>query len=247
MRYLITGGSGYLGSRVLEQLAALKNTEVVVNADIVVPEFRPAGSSFRQIDVRDANAVATAIAAAIRPERVACTSVLPMRKRASSTVAVGRPSSASVKLPSTMASAPPTPAPNPGANVFGNIGGQTPGGAPYQPWAEALTHLVRHVSDDLLAALPAARGDEATSSLKHRVIVIGGLIARGLSIGRVLIATEQQVGAAGDLLQDAPAQRLFRVKPAPGQQQVHRHMIGDALGQLDRRRIRQIRLLEVDF
>ena len=31
-----------------------------------------------------------------------------------------------------------TPAPNPGANVFGNIGGQTPGGAPYQPWADEL-------------------------------------------------------------------------------------------------------------
>ena len=37
------------------------------------------------------------------------------------------------------APAPPaTPAPNPGANVFGNIGGQTPGGAPYQPWADEL-------------------------------------------------------------------------------------------------------------
>lgn len=62
MRYLITGGSGYLGSRVLERLAARANTESVVNADVVVPQFRPAKSSFRQIDVRDANAVSRAIA-----------------------------------------------------------------------------------------------------------------------------------------------------------------------------------------
>ena len=37
--------------------------------------------------------------------------------------------------------------------------------------------------------------------------------------------------------QIAPAQRLFGVKPAPCQQQVHRDMVGNALGQLDRGRV----------
>lgn len=62
LRYLITGGSGYLGSRVLEQLAALSNTELIVNADVAVPQFRPPNSSFRQIDIRDGDAISTAIA-----------------------------------------------------------------------------------------------------------------------------------------------------------------------------------------
>jgi UDP-glucose 4-epimerase len=62
LRYLITGGSGYLGSRVAEQLAALKNTETVVNADIAPPEFRSANMAYRQLDVRDPNAVNQALA-----------------------------------------------------------------------------------------------------------------------------------------------------------------------------------------
>lgn len=62
LRYLITGGSGYLGSRLVEQLASRKNTEAVVNLDVAVPEFRPAQTTYRQIDVRDAAAVATAVA-----------------------------------------------------------------------------------------------------------------------------------------------------------------------------------------
>ena len=62
MRYLITGGSGYLGSRVVEQLAGVKSTEVVIDADLLPPQFQPPKTSFRQLDVRDPDAVARAFA-----------------------------------------------------------------------------------------------------------------------------------------------------------------------------------------
>lgn len=61
MRYLITGGSGYLGSRLVEQLAQRKSTELVVNVDVTVPTYRLPQTSYRQIDVRDSDAIATAI------------------------------------------------------------------------------------------------------------------------------------------------------------------------------------------
>jgi UDP-glucose 4-epimerase len=62
LRYLITGGSGHLGSRVVERLAERKITESVVNVDVAIPEFRPPNTSFRQLDVRDGDAVQSAIA-----------------------------------------------------------------------------------------------------------------------------------------------------------------------------------------
>ncbi|MGH2905291.1 MAG: NAD-dependent epimerase/dehydratase family protein [Solirubrobacterales bacterium] len=62
MRYLITGGSGYIGSRVAEQLAAQKQTETVVVGDIRPPAFRPEKLTFRKLDVCDSAAVATALA-----------------------------------------------------------------------------------------------------------------------------------------------------------------------------------------
>lgn len=62
MRYLITGGSGYLGSRLIERLAERKHTEQIVNVDVAVPQFRPPNTSYRQIDVRNAEAVQTAVA-----------------------------------------------------------------------------------------------------------------------------------------------------------------------------------------
>lgn len=62
MRYLVTGGSGYIGSRVVEQLATLRDTRAVVNADVRPPEFQPSGTSFRQLDVRDGDAIALALA-----------------------------------------------------------------------------------------------------------------------------------------------------------------------------------------
>jgi UDP-glucose 4-epimerase len=61
LRYLITGGSGYLGSRLVERLAERVNTDSVVNLDIAVPAFRSPRTSFRQVDVRDAVAVSTAV------------------------------------------------------------------------------------------------------------------------------------------------------------------------------------------
>ena len=61
MRYLVTGGSGYLGSRVVDYLASRGNAESVVNLDVAVPQFRPPNTSYRQIDVRDSAAISRVI------------------------------------------------------------------------------------------------------------------------------------------------------------------------------------------
>lgn len=53
MRYLITGGSGYIGSRLGEFLAARDETERVVNLDIHSPARAPQKSIFVKGDVRD--------------------------------------------------------------------------------------------------------------------------------------------------------------------------------------------------
>ena len=53
MRYLITGGSGYIGSRLIERLAERDETERIVVADIRPPAaFRPK-AAFERLDVRD--------------------------------------------------------------------------------------------------------------------------------------------------------------------------------------------------
>lgn len=62
MRYLITGGSGYLGSHLAEALAARKQTQSVVIADIVPPRTLSEGAVFRRFDVRDMQSAAATFA-----------------------------------------------------------------------------------------------------------------------------------------------------------------------------------------
>jgi UDP-glucose 4-epimerase len=53
VRYLITGGSGYLGSRLVERLADRSETEIVTIADVRPPRsFRPK-VAYEELDVRD--------------------------------------------------------------------------------------------------------------------------------------------------------------------------------------------------
>ncbi|MFL5841059.1 MAG: NAD-dependent epimerase/dehydratase family protein [Thermoleophilaceae bacterium] len=61
MRYLITGGSGYIGSRLVDHLSRREGTEAIVVADVNPPAaFRP-NTSFRRLDVRDRHAVRVAL------------------------------------------------------------------------------------------------------------------------------------------------------------------------------------------
>jgi UDP-glucose 4-epimerase len=57
VRYLITGGSGYIGSRLVERLAEREDTERILICDVRPPRvFRPK-VEYRELDVRDAPAV----------------------------------------------------------------------------------------------------------------------------------------------------------------------------------------------
>lgn len=57
MRYLITGGSGYIGSRLVDHLSGREETDAIVVADVRAPaSFRPK-TSFAALDVRDRQAV----------------------------------------------------------------------------------------------------------------------------------------------------------------------------------------------
>jgi UDP-glucose 4-epimerase len=63
VRYLITGGSGYIGSRLVERLAEQPDTERILICDVRPPRvFRP-GVEYRPLDVRDARAVRETVAA----------------------------------------------------------------------------------------------------------------------------------------------------------------------------------------
>src|SRR5205814_2305126 len=53
MRYLITGGSGYIGSRLIERLADSDDTDRIVIADIRPPRSFHPKVSFSKLDVRD--------------------------------------------------------------------------------------------------------------------------------------------------------------------------------------------------
>src|SRR3954470_3011006 len=69
MRYVITGGSGYIGSRLVERLASAEATERILICDVRPPRvFRPR-TAFAQLDVRDAAGVASVIASE-RPDVV---------------------------------------------------------------------------------------------------------------------------------------------------------------------------------
>ena len=62
MRYLITGGSGYIGTRLVELLARREDTEKIVICDVVPPKggYRPK-TEFERVDVRDRGAVHSAL------------------------------------------------------------------------------------------------------------------------------------------------------------------------------------------
>src|SRR3989442_12646607 len=57
VRYLITGGSGYIGSRLTEILGAREETERIVNLDIRPPASPHAKADFVRGDVRDFAAI----------------------------------------------------------------------------------------------------------------------------------------------------------------------------------------------
>jgi UDP-glucose 4-epimerase len=57
VRYLITGGSGYIGSRLIEILALREETERIVDLDVRPPTRPQAKTTFVRGDVRDASAI----------------------------------------------------------------------------------------------------------------------------------------------------------------------------------------------
>ena len=68
MRYVITGGSGYIGSRLVQHLARREDTEAIVIADVRPPSggFRPK-TEYERLDVRDA-AACRALVERVRPD-----------------------------------------------------------------------------------------------------------------------------------------------------------------------------------
>jgi UDP-glucose 4-epimerase len=57
VRYLITGGSGYIGSRLVDHLSGREETEAIVVADVRAPAAHRPKTSFAQLDVRDKHGV----------------------------------------------------------------------------------------------------------------------------------------------------------------------------------------------
>src|SRR3954453_20746409 len=56
MRYLITGGSGYIGSRLVDHLPRRQDVERIVICDVQPPKHYKPKTEFRQLDVRDRDA-----------------------------------------------------------------------------------------------------------------------------------------------------------------------------------------------
>jgi UDP-glucose 4-epimerase len=57
MRYVITGGSGYIGSRLVDHLSRRQDTERIVICDVAPPHGYKPKTEFRKLDVRDREAV----------------------------------------------------------------------------------------------------------------------------------------------------------------------------------------------
>jgi UDP-glucose 4-epimerase len=61
MRYLITGGSGYIGSRLVDLLSRRDDTERIVICDVAPPRDYKPHSTFERLDVRDRAGVRAAL------------------------------------------------------------------------------------------------------------------------------------------------------------------------------------------
>ena len=57
MRYLITGGSGYIGGRLIDELSAREETELIVDVDVRPPPRQWPKTEFVKGDVRDRAAI----------------------------------------------------------------------------------------------------------------------------------------------------------------------------------------------
>jgi UDP-glucose 4-epimerase len=57
MRYVITGGSGYIGTRLVDLLSRREDTERIVICDLVPPRGYKPKTEFERLDVRDRDAV----------------------------------------------------------------------------------------------------------------------------------------------------------------------------------------------
>jgi UDP-glucose 4-epimerase len=57
VRYLITGGSGYIGGRLIDELSGREETELIVDVDLRPPARRWAKTEFVKADVRDRGAI----------------------------------------------------------------------------------------------------------------------------------------------------------------------------------------------
>jgi UDP-glucose 4-epimerase len=61
MRYLITGGAGYIGSRLVDLLSRREDTERIVICDLAPPAAYRPKTEFERVDVRDREAVRAAL------------------------------------------------------------------------------------------------------------------------------------------------------------------------------------------
>jgi UDP-glucose 4-epimerase len=57
VRYVITGGAGYIGSRLVDLLSCRENTEKIVICDVTAPQGYVPKTEFERVDVRDRDGV----------------------------------------------------------------------------------------------------------------------------------------------------------------------------------------------